>query len=350
MKKLTLLTLAIISIYALGILFIRSTAHAQVTVTLAPAPKLQFFYANGQPLQGCKITTSISGTSTPLATYTDNTGTVQNQNPVTCDAGGFVSIWLIAGQVYRFTVADANFVQQYIVDGIVGIGGGSSGASANWSALLPGTNNNAGAFIATGNSWDFSGATSFKAAVSAGCVPSAPGQFCYDSTANKWVFVESGGPAGLANFALIGTCAANQFVNGLSTTAPSTCAQPSAANLSNGVTGSGAVVLAVSPALTGTPTINALNASVTVASGTATMTTALINSGFCGSLVTVSATGVATTDAIIWSPNASFSTNIVFGLVVNFYPTTNNVNFQWCNTAGGNQTPAAQTINWRVVR
>ena len=45
-----------------------------MTTTLSPAPKLQFFGADGLPLVGGKLYTYAAGTSTPLATYTDSTG------------------------------------------------------------------------------------------------------------------------------------------------------------------------------------------------------------------------------------------------------------------------------------
>lgn len=87
----------------------------------------------------------------------------------------------------------------------------------------------------------------------------------------------------------------------------------------------------------------------TVASGTASMTTAAITSGTCGSTVTVSATGVLTTDSIIANPNNVTGTpNALLTLV--FWPTANNVVFEFCNPTAGSLTPAAETINWRVTR
>jgi len=82
-----------------------------------------------------------------------------------------------------------------------------------------------------------------------------------------------------------------------------------------------------------------------IASGTATMTTAAITAGNCGTTVTVSATSVATTDTITWAFNSAPSgTNA--GVVA--WPTSGNVNFAYC--PGVAETPAAATINWRVVR
>jgi hypothetical protein len=87
----------------------------------------------------------------------------------------------------------------------------------------------------------------------------------------------------------------------------------------------------------------------TIASGTATMTTAAIAAGACGTTVTVSATGVLTTDTISKAYNAAPSANPA-QLVISAWPTANNVNFQYCNPSAGSITPSAATLNWRVVR
>jgi hypothetical protein len=89
--------------------------------------------------------------------------------------------------------------------------------------------------------------------------------------------------------------------------------------------------------------------ALTIASGTATMTTASIAGGACGTTVTVPATNVATTDAITWSFNAAVGIN-PGELSVTQWPTANNVNFQYCNETGAPVTPTAATLNWRVTR
>jgi hypothetical protein len=86
-----------------------------------------------------------------------------------------------------------------------------------------------------------------------------------------------------------------------------------------------------------------------VASGTATMTTAAIGAGACGTTVTVAATGSATTDRITHSYNAAPAANPA-QLVISAWPTVNNVNFQYCNPTAGSITPTAATLNWGVVR
>lgn len=120
------------------ILGLNASAKAQTTVALMPIPKPQFFGQNGLPLAGCKIFTYQSGTSTPQGTFFDSGGTISNPNPVTCDAGGFVSIWLIVGDTYRILVQDQNGVQQYLMDGVVGVGGGTLSLFSTpntWTAL-----------------------------------------------------------------------------------------------------------------------------------------------------------------------------------------------------------------------
>lgn len=94
----------------------------------------------------------------------------------------------------------------------------------------------------------------------------------------------------------------------------------------------------------------------TIASGTASLGTSAISSGSCASVVTVSATGVASTDTIAFTPNASikavtgYTPSTSGGLTVAAYPTTNNVNFDQCNWTSSSITPGAVTLNWTVTR
>ena len=95
----------------------------------------------------------------------------------------------------------------------------------------------------------------------------------------------------------------------------------------------------------------------TVASGTAAMGTSAISSGACATVVTVSATGVATTDAIRVGFNTDPTAITGYGasatgavLTIYPYPTANNVNFKVCNSSSGSITPSALTLNWEVAR
>jgi hypothetical protein len=64
-----------------------------MTATLSPSPKMQFFTAAGVPLVGGKLFTYASGTTTPLATYTDSTANTTNANPVILDSRGEANVW-----------------------------------------------------------------------------------------------------------------------------------------------------------------------------------------------------------------------------------------------------------------
>lgn len=104
-------------------LLLGSITRAQVPVALSPLAKQQFLSITGAPLAGGCLNTYITGSSTPLATYTDGTGTAQNTNPIILDAGGFANIWL-SNSSYRFTLTSAGGVNcatgvfQYTVDNV----------------------------------------------------------------------------------------------------------------------------------------------------------------------------------------------------------------------------------------
>lgn len=106
---------------ALGcVLVFPQFAQAQVTTSLLPVPRQQFFTESGVPLSGGLVYTYISGTNTPQATYTDSSGTIQNTNPVVLDSGGQASIWLASGVSYTITVTDQKNSQQWSVNGVTG--------------------------------------------------------------------------------------------------------------------------------------------------------------------------------------------------------------------------------------
>jgi hypothetical protein len=111
------------------VLLLCGLASAQVPVILATPPKLQFFDSSGRTLSfGC-VFTYQTGTTTPLATYTDSTGVIQNANPVVLNAGGFANIWIQAGLGYTFKVVSAggvNCVSGTTLYTINGIGGGTT--------------------------------------------------------------------------------------------------------------------------------------------------------------------------------------------------------------------------------
>lgn len=97
-----------------------------------PMVKARFFDSNGDPLSGGLVYTYIAGTTTPLATYSDQEVT-PNANPVVLDSNGEADIILADASTYKIVLKDADGVTQWTVDnvsGSVGSGGGSS--SGGW--------------------------------------------------------------------------------------------------------------------------------------------------------------------------------------------------------------------------
>lgn len=87
--------------------------------SLTPTPKQQFFDANGDPLVAGKVYTYAGGTTTPIATYTDQAGGTANANPIILDSRGMANIWLQPTVAYKFVITDSNDVTQYTTDNIV---------------------------------------------------------------------------------------------------------------------------------------------------------------------------------------------------------------------------------------
>ncbi len=73
---------------------------------LLPYIKGQIFDRDGVPLASGKIFSYAAGTTTPLATYTDQGGLTQNANPVILDAYGEANIWL-GTAAYKFVIKNS---------------------------------------------------------------------------------------------------------------------------------------------------------------------------------------------------------------------------------------------------
>jgi hypothetical protein len=84
--------------------------------TISPTPKLQFLDANGNPLVNGLLYTYASGTTIPLATYTNQFETTANTNPIVLNARGEASVFLLAGFSYRFVLQNSSGVTQYTTD------------------------------------------------------------------------------------------------------------------------------------------------------------------------------------------------------------------------------------------
>lgn len=113
-----------------------------MAVNLSPIGNgFQFFTTTGIPLAGGKIYTYQAGSSTPLATYTDNTGTVANANPIVLGSDGrpATEIWLTYGYNYKFILktADDTTIQTYDnLYGIVGVAASSVSAFTSGMILM----------------------------------------------------------------------------------------------------------------------------------------------------------------------------------------------------------------------
>jgi microcystin-dependent protein len=107
-----------------------------MAINLSPIGNgFQFFTTTGLPLAGGKIYTYQAGSSTPLTTYTDNTGAVANANPIVLGSDGRPAneIWLTYGFNYKFILktADETTIQTY--DNLYGI----IGVQATSGATIP---------------------------------------------------------------------------------------------------------------------------------------------------------------------------------------------------------------------
>jgi parallel beta-helix repeat protein len=102
---------------------------------LSPAPKLQFFDANGVPLSGGKLYSYAAGTTTPLATYTSASGLVANTNPIILDSRGEASVWL-GDTSYKLKLASAADVEIWTVDNIDVVSALTTLAASNGSSLV----------------------------------------------------------------------------------------------------------------------------------------------------------------------------------------------------------------------
>jgi hypothetical protein len=101
---------------------------------LSPIGNEQQFDANGDPLVGGKILTYLAGSTTPTATYTDDTGGTPQANPIILNALGLpdssAPIWLAEGVAYKFVFQDADGVATRApVDDISGVNDAATSAS-----------------------------------------------------------------------------------------------------------------------------------------------------------------------------------------------------------------------------
>jgi hypothetical protein len=84
------------------------------------APQLlRLFDELGEMLANGFVYTYAAGTDTPLVTYQDLEGDVENTNPVELDAGASATIRVTNGVAYKFIVKDADLNVIYTEDDII---------------------------------------------------------------------------------------------------------------------------------------------------------------------------------------------------------------------------------------
>lgn len=88
---------------------------------LSPYPKFRAFDTNGLPLVGGQLFSYQAGTSTPQATFTDESGAAPNTNPVILDAYGEANVWLDDAKTYKLVLQDADGETLWTVDNIASI-------------------------------------------------------------------------------------------------------------------------------------------------------------------------------------------------------------------------------------
>lgn len=131
-------------------LFLGFSLPSLAQVQLIPFVKGQWLDQNGKPLAGGCIYTYMSGTSTPLATFTDYTASQVNQNPIVLDSSGrppFGTDIFLSGQAYRIRLVTA---------------GGVNCASGSQIFQEDGINSSVTQLLATNNVW--TGLNTFQAA------------------------------------------------------------------------------------------------------------------------------------------------------------------------------------------
>lgn len=90
----------------------------------SPVGNDQTFDANGDPLTGGQIETYIADSSTPLATFTDDTGSTPQSNPIILNSLGYPTlgaVWLTGGQSYKFVIKDSLGATLRTIDNISGV-------------------------------------------------------------------------------------------------------------------------------------------------------------------------------------------------------------------------------------
>lgn len=94
------------------------------------APYFEWIDGDGVPAAGWKLYFYTTGTTTPLATYSDSTLTTPNANPVIANADGYWGAIFLQAAQYKVVLKTDADVQEWSADPVSGTGGGG-GQSSN---------------------------------------------------------------------------------------------------------------------------------------------------------------------------------------------------------------------------
>ena len=107
-----------------------------MTVNLSPIAGAgwQFFDNSGAVLAGGLLYTYAAGTTTPLATYQESSGSTVHTNPIILDSAGRVptEVWMTAGSAYKLVLKTSAGVSLWTMDNLRGI---NDVSSVPWSAI-----------------------------------------------------------------------------------------------------------------------------------------------------------------------------------------------------------------------
>lgn len=111
-----------------------------MTVLLSPIGNSMtpFLGADTLPLAGGLLYTYQAGSTTPLATYTSNAGTIACPNPIVLGVNGIAptEIWLNSTYSYKFVLATSANITLYTYDNIAGIPSSASLVNVPSGAIL----------------------------------------------------------------------------------------------------------------------------------------------------------------------------------------------------------------------
>jgi hypothetical protein len=113
------------------------TASAWASGTRFQTPNEQFFDASGAPLTGGQLFFYQTGTTTPLATYSDVNLTVPNTNPVILNSAGRAGNIFLQSASYKVVLEDASGAQIWTADPV----GTTTAGIIYWGATTAGTAN-----------------------------------------------------------------------------------------------------------------------------------------------------------------------------------------------------------------